>query len=156
MWGKILEYLTDPWTWLISGMVLFIFEALIPGVYLLWFGFAAVVVGIVAFIVPMSLTTQVVLFIAASVVSLFIGRRFARYLTSAKGEPDLNERSRHYIGRTFVVAESIAGGHGKIRVGDSVWSAEGPDAAAGAQVRVTGARGTVLIVEPAKAQSTVS
>jgi hypothetical protein len=149
MWGKLVDYLVDPWTWLILAMVLFILEAIIPGLYLLWFGFAAVVVGAAAFLIPMSFTTQVVLFVAASIVSLLIGRRFAGYLTNSKGEPDLNERSRQYIGRTFEVAEPIAGGHGKIRVGDTVWQAEGPDAAAGAQVRVTGARGTVLIVEPA-------
>lgn len=152
MWGKLVDYLVDPWTWLISAMVLFILEAMIPGLYLLWFGCAAIVVGAAAFIIPMSLTTQIMLFVAASILSLFIGRRFAGYLTGGKGEPDLNERSRHYVGRTFEVAEPIAGGHGKIRVGDTVWSAEGPDAAAGTQVRVTGSRGTVLLVEPTAAR----
>ena len=150
MWGKIAEYLVDPWTWLISAMVLFILEAIIPGLYLLWFGFAAIVVGLVAFLVPMSLTTQIVLFVVASIVSVFVGRRFAKLMTTSSGADFLNVRSWQYVGRTFEVAEAIASGQGKIRVGDTVWSAEGPDAAVGTKVKVTGARGTVLIVEPAR------
>jgi hypothetical protein len=33
-------------------------------------------------------------------------------------------------------------------VGDSVWIARGPDLPAGARVRIVGAKGTVLEVEP--------
>ena len=135
------------WVWLIAAALLFIFEALIPGVYLLWFGVAAIVVGLLGLIIQMSLTTQIMLFVAASVVSVFAGRRIAQMMMSPSEEPNLNARSQQYVGRTFEVAEPITGGQGRIRVGDSVWSAEGPDAAAGARVKVTGTRGTVLIVE---------
>jgi len=38
-----------------------------------------------------------------------------------------------------------------VRVGDTVWQAEGPDAPAGSRVKVTAARGTVLVVERATA-----
>ena len=34
----------------------------------------------------------------------------------------------------------------RVRVGDTVWQAEGPDTPAGTRVKVTGARDTVLIV----------
>jgi membrane protein implicated in regulation of membrane protease activity len=60
--------------------------------------------------------------------------------------PDLNERAQQYVGRSLVVAESIENGRGKVRVGDSVWQAEGPDVPVGSRVKVTGARGTVLVV----------
>ena len=36
---------------------------------------------------------------------------------------------------------------GRVRVGDTLWSAEGPDTPAGARVTVTGSKGTVLVVE---------
>jgi membrane protein implicated in regulation of membrane protease activity len=35
-----------------------------------------------------------------------------------------------------------------VRAADSVWPAEGAEAARGAHVRVTGCKGTVLTVEP--------
>ena len=42
-------------------------------------------------------------------------------------------------------------GRGKVRLGDSIWAVEGPDTPAGARVTVTGAKGTVLVVERATA-----
>jgi membrane protein implicated in regulation of membrane protease activity len=49
------------------------------------------------------------------------------------------------------VEEAISGGRGKVRVGDTVWPAQGSDAAKGARVKITGNSGTVLIVEPVTA-----
>ncbi len=63
--------------------------------------------------------------------------------------PDLNVRGAQYIGREFVVAESIKGGRGRIRVGDTLWQAEGEDAPEGSRVRVKSANDTVLMVERA-------
>ena len=53
------------------------------------------------------------------------------------------------MGRVVIVAEAIEGGRGRVRVGDTLWPAEGPDAPPGAEVRVTAAKGTVLVVERA-------
>jgi len=36
------------WNWLILGVVLFVLEFMLPGVHFLWFGVAAVIVGILA------------------------------------------------------------------------------------------------------------
>jgi membrane protein implicated in regulation of membrane protease activity len=46
-----------------------------------------------------------------------------------------------------MVEEPIVHGRGKVRIGDTLWMAEGPDAPAGAEVRVTAAQGAVLRVE---------
>jgi membrane protein implicated in regulation of membrane protease activity len=67
--------------------------------------------------------------------------------------PDLNARSRQYIGRLFVVAEAIDCGRGKVRVGDTLWAAEGADAPVGTRVMVTATRGTALVVERPRARS---
>jgi membrane protein implicated in regulation of membrane protease activity len=58
-------------------------------------------------------------------------------------------RAAQYVGRVVTVEEPIAGGRGKVRVGDTVWSAQGSDAPLGARVRVTGTNGCVLLVEHA-------
>ena len=47
----------------------------------------------------------------------------------------------------MTVVEAITGGEGRVKVGDSVWSAVGADAEVGARVRVVAAEGTVLRVE---------
>ena len=39
-------------------------------------------------------------------------------------------------------------GSGKVKVGDSEWIARGEDTAAGTRVRIAGAAGTDLLVEP--------
>jgi hypothetical protein len=48
-----------------------------------------------------------------------------------------------------VVTQALEGGSGRVRYGDGEWSARGPDLAVGVRVRITGADGTKLIVEPA-------
>ena len=40
-------------------------------------------------------------------------------------------------------------GRGRIKIDDGVWQVRGPDAPAGARVKVTGAEGTVLTVTSA-------
>jgi len=49
-----------------------------------------------------------------------------------------------------MIDEAIAGGRGRVRMGDTVWSAEGPDLPKGAHAKVMSTRGTVLIVEPVR------
>lgn len=63
-------------------------------------------------------------------------------------QPDLNRRGAQFVGLTVRVEEAIEHGRGKVRVGDTLWTAEGPDAPAGAEVRITAAQGTLLRVEP--------
>ena len=53
--------------------------------------------------------------------------------------------------RSVVVEQAIENGRGKVRVGDTLWSAEGPNAPAGAWVTITGSKGTVLVVDHARA-----
>ena len=52
------------------------------------------------------------------------------------------------IGQTVTVSEALVSGQGRVKVGDSAWLCKGPDAPIGAYVRIVGADGSVLIVEP--------
>ena len=62
-------------------------------------------------------------------------------------QPDLNRRSMQLLGRVATVEEAIDCGRGRVRIGDTLWMAEGPDMPAGAEVRITAANGSVLKVE---------
>jgi membrane protein implicated in regulation of membrane protease activity len=88
-------------------------------------------------------------FAIVSCITVFFARRFAGPDMASSDEPELNLRAAQYVGRVVTVEEPIAGGRGKVRVGDTVWSAQGSDAPQGTRVKVTGTRGTVLLVEHA-------
>ena len=38
-----------PWTWMILAAILFALEVMSPGIFLMWFGMAAAVTGLLAF-----------------------------------------------------------------------------------------------------------
>ena len=139
-----------PWNWLILGGLLLALELVAPGIFLIWFGMAAGLVGLVALMFDMSWQWQLVLFGVLSVMAVVIARKYLRIGDDPEERPLLNRRAEQYVGKTYVVAEAIVNGAGKIRVGDTLWRAEGPDTKQGSNVTVTGADGVTLIVEPHK------
>ena len=62
-------------------------------------------------------------------------------------DPALNDRAARMIGEIVTAVEPIDASHGRVKVGDGVWSARGATAAIGDRVRVVGLDGGVLIVE---------
>jgi membrane protein implicated in regulation of membrane protease activity len=139
------------WNWFILAVLLFILETMVPGVHFLWFGLAAVGVGFLGLATGLAWQWQVIAFGVISVLTVFLVRKYARPDVAVSDLPDLNVRGQQYIGRSLVVEQAIQNGRGKVRVGDTLWQAEGPDAPAGARVTVKSARGTVLVVERAPA-----
>lgn len=148
---QIVRFLWDlgSWNWFFLGIVLFLLETVVPGVHLLWFGLAAVIVGLIATTVDIAWQWQLILFAVIAILTVFWVRRFARSDVVATEEPDLNIRGQQYVGRVVIVEDAISGGRGRVRVGDTVWAAEGPDIPKGARARVTAARGIVLVVDRA-------
>ncbi|MGD9784480.1 MAG: NfeD family protein [Hyphomicrobiaceae bacterium] len=145
------EYLWNlgPWNWFILAVVLFILETVVPGVHFLWFGLAAVFVGILAVATGFAWQWQLIAFALMAVLTVFLVRRYAHPANARSDEPDLNIRGSQYIGRTVIVSHAIEQGRGRVRVGDTIWNAEGEDAAVGTRVRVVGVDGTALVVERA-------
>ena len=138
-----------PWNWLLLAVALFALEAVVPGVHFVWFGMAAIVVGLLALTTGIAWQWQLIAFAVIAVASVFVARRLARADSQPSDTPDLNARGHQYVGRLVIVEEAIRGGRGKVRVGDTVWQAEGHDMPAGTRVRVTGTRDTVLVVDEA-------
>ncbi len=137
------------WWWLAGGLLLAAAEALVPGVFLIWLAFAALVTGLVAWLVPIGLAAQVILFAELALVSVLVARRWLRYdpTQQAAADPLLNDFGARLIGDTVVVTQAISGGEGRVRRGDSEWLARGPDSAPGTRLRIAGREGTVLLLE---------
>jgi membrane protein implicated in regulation of membrane protease activity len=137
------------WNWFIVAVALFALESVIPGVHFVWFGVAAVLVGALGLTLDIAWEWQLITFAIISCITVFFARRYAAPDVAHSDEPDLNARAVQYVGRVVTVEQAIADGRGKVRVGDTVWNAQGSDAPQGARVRVTGTNGTCLIVEHA-------
>lgn len=135
------------WIWLGLGLLLAIGEMTIPGVFLIWMAGAALVTGLLAWVVPLGVPLQVVIFAALSILFVFSGRRFLRQHPVESADPRMNHRGERAIGEMVVVSQVIEAGQGRVRLGDSEWLARGPDAEPGTRMRVTGADGVVLLVE---------
>ncbi len=83
-----------------------------------------------------------------AIASVYAGRRWYAAHPQETSDPLLNDRTARLIGRTVTIAAAIENGEGRVKVGDSVWNCRGPDCAAGTRVRIIGAQGTCLDVEP--------
>ena len=136
-----------PWLWLIGGVLLGIAEMVIPGVYLMWIGGAAVLTGVLALLLPIAVTAQFAIFAVTTIAAIYVGRRFlmANPITSA--DPLLNDKGARLVGTIVTAVEPVDALSGRVKVGDGVWSARGVEAAVGDRLRVTGTDGGVLVVE---------
>jgi inner membrane protein len=84
---------------------------------------------------------------AMLVADVLIDFVWAHPSVTKSDQPDLNRRAEQLVGRVLLLEEAIEGGRGKVRVGDTLWLAEGADLAAGTRVKVTGVRRDALQVE---------
>jgi len=138
----------DPtWTWLALGLVLAVAEMVVPGVFLIWFAGAAILVGLLSAVVALPLPVEIAIFAALAVVNVLIGQRWLKRHPVESADPLMNRRGARLVGQSVVVTQAIEHGAGRVRCGDTDWMAQGPDAAVGARLTVTGSRGSILIVE---------
>jgi membrane protein implicated in regulation of membrane protease activity len=139
----------DPaWLWLGVGALLAIAELLVPGVFLVWIAAAAFLTGIATFAMNLIFPVQLVVFALFSVATVLIGRKVYERSSHATSDPLLNDRAARLVGQVVTVVAAIDSGEGRVKVGDTIWLARGPDAPAGTHVRITGAEGSCLTVIP--------
>ena len=142
-----LTNLEQPYIWLAIGLFLAVAEILIPGVFLIWLAGAALVTGLLSWVLPIGLPIQIVIFAVLAIVAVFMGRRYVRDNPIHEADPKMNRRGQRMVGETALVVVPIEAGSGKVKVGDSEWLARGEDAGLGDRVRITGSDGSILLVE---------
>jgi membrane protein implicated in regulation of membrane protease activity len=137
------------WHWLILAALFAVIELAAPAMVCLWFAVAALGVALLAWLFPaLAWEYQGFLFALLAIGGVAFGRLVLARPRPAPGEPHLNRRGESHIGRLFTLDQPIVDGRGRLKVDDTVWLVEGPDLPAGTRVRVSGARGTLLTVEP--------
>jgi inner membrane protein len=138
------------WNWLIFGVVLMTLELLAPGVFLFWFGLAALLVGLLSFAFDPSWQLQILMFAVFATAAVPLWRRVARSnSTVSKSNPFLNKRAEALIGRVFTLERPIIDGSGTVRIDDTIWRVAGPDVPAGSRVKIVQADGASLTVAAA-------
>ena len=140
----------DVFAWAAMALLLFAAEALAPGAFMLWLGFAAVAVFLGVLLVPgVPVLAQVAAFIVLSFISIQAYRKWFRGRERQSDQPALNRRAAALVGRVVVLERGIVQGHGRVQIADAYWDVTGPELSTGAPVRITGADGMTLQVEAA-------
>jgi membrane protein implicated in regulation of membrane protease activity len=145
---NFLEGLEPGWLWMIGGVLLLIAEIIAPGFFLVFIGGAAIAAGLFTLLFGLGLAGQLSLFAVYAVIAVMIGRKFYANAAVDAGDPLLNDRAAQLVGRSVTVIETVDEHSGRVRVGDSEWSARGGPGSAGERVRITGVEGNCLLVEP--------
>ena len=135
--------------WLIFGVALLTLEVVTGTTYILWPAVAALIVGVLVFVLPLGWEMQFLLFFLISTILLFVGHKYFRPMMKG-GEPsDLNDRATSMIGMRVKAVTDFETGRGRVQVGDTQWQAmmnEG-DAVIGDELRVVAVKGATLLVE---------
>jgi membrane protein implicated in regulation of membrane protease activity len=137
------------WIWFVLAAVFLVLELLAPGVFMLWLGIAAILIGIISLATVLSWQAQLIAFAVLSIACIPVWRYFARKVEGPADRPYLNRRADGYVGRVFTLDKPIVDGVGTIRIEDTVWRVSGPNLPAGSRVKVSRADGADLEVEAA-------
>ena len=151
----IQQWLNDlgPWSWFIIGLLLMLAELLLPGVFLIWFGISALVIGTLTLISFTDVAwwpwqAQIVAFGALSLVLALMGRRLFLSDTENDAALRINDPLSRHVGSEATMHQAIENGSGQVKLGDTVWRANSTtNMPKGAKVRVVGHEEGTLIVE---------
>jgi membrane protein implicated in regulation of membrane protease activity len=139
----------DVFAWAAIALLLFAAEALTPGAFMLWLGFAAVAVFLGVLLIPgIPVLAQAAAFIVLGFVSIQVYRKWFRARERQSDQPALNRRTAALVGRVVTLEHAIVDGRGRVQIADAYWEVTGPDLPAGAHVRIVGGDAMTLQVEP--------
>ncbi len=141
------------WHWIVLGLLLMAGEILLSGFILLWFGLAAIVVGFVVVLTELAFTPSLYLWIALSVLFLFLYYRFFR---RHEPVPAVGQSDGDYAGVEGVVVEELDEGRYRARfdlpiLGDRIWTVESEGSEplhVGDRVKVSHVYGQIVKVTP--------
>lgn len=138
------------WHWLAFGLALLACELLGTAGYLLWLGLSAILVGMLLTLIPMSWQLQWVSFGVFSLITTWLWwRRQFKSDTADDAQRQLNQKSKQLIGQTFILDEDFPAGKGRVKLGDTTWTAQSEIAIeAGSTVEIIKLNGIILTIEP--------
>ncbi|RWR00725.1 membrane protein [[Pantoea] beijingensis] len=144
------EFVTHPhWFWLTLGGLLLAAEMLGSSGYLLWSGIAAILVGLLVWLFPLSWEWQGGLFAIATMIAAWFWYHWMKRRDRKVAPNMLNQRGNRMIGQHLILHQPLVNGLGHVQVGDSSWRVQADsDLPAGSTVIVVAIEGITLRVVP--------
>jgi len=138
--------------WWAVALLLIVGEILAPGVFMLWLGIAAAVMGTLLLLTGagMSYLWQAVVFGVLAFISVGVYWKFLRGTERVSDQPLLNQKAAQLVGRVVPLLEPIVNGRGRVQIGDALWTVHGADAPAGTRVLIHAINGMNLEVRHAE------
>lgn len=138
------------WVWAAAGAALLAIEVATSSGWLLWPSAAAVAVGVLAVVVPLSLPWALLVFAGLTIAATLLVRRFLPRSVTEPGA-DINDNIGRLVGEHGRAAHAFKAGEGRVFIDGKEWAAEleeGEHLASGAEIQVTGVSGSRLRVRP--------
>lgn len=144
-------YALQWWHWVVFGIVLMLSELAIPSFFVIWFGFGALLVGLLLVALPdLSLTAQLGVWTVASVAMVFLWFRVFRPGFQRTG---IGQSDGEIIGEPGLLVVDVAPyARGRVRfqkplLGSEEWVCIADEAiSAGERIRVVSVEGSFLKV----------
>lgn len=100
-----MEFAFEPWHWFVLGILLILSELVIPAFAALWFGLAAIMVGVLLWMFPMmGFITQIVTWIILSILCTLLWFKFIKPLSIDKTKAGLSREAT--IGQVGMVIQT--------------------------------------------------
>lgn len=151
MWDSIKDYLKPELIWFLVGLALLVMEFMTPGLIIFFFGVGAWIVATICLFVDISINLQLGIFIAASVLSLVLLRKWLKgtFMGHVRSKQDTTENMEDYVGQRATVVEKIVPTvGGKVEFHGTNWEAQAnSEIEEGAVVEITGKNNLTLKVK---------
>ncbi|WP_165958187.1 NfeD family protein [Segetibacter sp. 3557_3] len=136
--------------WFIIGFAFFLLEFVIPGLILFFFAIGAWSVGILSLFMDVSINTQLIIFLSASVLTILLFRKWVKRILQAK-QPS-SEIEDEFLGKIGKAETAILPGEtGKVDFKGTSWNARSEDVIQkGENVTIVGNDSILLIVKSTK------
>ena len=136
------------WHWWAIAAFLGALDMLAQRGYFLWLGVAALIVGLMVFVLPdLSWQGQVGAFAVLAVAVLVVARQVIRRGGGDGANGIFGSQGRPCVGQGIVLESPITNGRGRAFVDDILWTVLGEDLPAGTRVTVVAIDGDLLKVE---------
>ncbi|MFH1090230.1 MAG: NfeD family protein [Pseudomonadota bacterium] len=124
--SSISDWLQPAVIWFVVGLILLLLEFAAPGVFVLFFGLGAWLVGIICYFFNIGLNLQLVLFLVLSIILLAVLRRKIKTMLEKKldAPSDLEEQDAYVGQKVKVIAGIDPDVPGKVELHGTPWMAE--------------------------------
>lgn len=137
--------------WFILGFVFFLLEFALPGLIVFFFAVGAWIVAILLLFFDFSINTQIIVFLASSILSILLFRKsLKKIMWTRKASNEILEDE--FLGKTGIAETFIGPGqNGKIDFKGTSWDARSEDIIEkGENVVIVGNDSILLIVKSSK------